>query len=106
MYSTIDDLAKFVRALRAHRLLDPAHTAMMLKPHHEISKDDDYGYGLMFISGAWTGNWIGHSGGYPGMDCELWFSPATNYLVIVLSNTDPPFAHNVSDFVTARLPVP
>ncbi len=105
VYSPIDDLAKFVRALRSNRLLDPKDTALMLQPHQKIWKGSDYGYGMMFVSAEWTGNWTGHSGDYPGMNAELWFSQATNYLVVVLSNVDPPSAHNVSDFITARLPL-
>jgi CubicO group peptidase (beta-lactamase class C family) len=106
VYSTIDDLAKFVWALRSNRLLDPEYTALMLEPHQKVWEGYSYGYGMMFYSAEWTGHWTGHSGSYPGMNCELWFSPETRYLVIVLSNIDPPSAHNVSDFITARLPVP
>jgi D-alanyl-D-alanine carboxypeptidase len=104
-YSTVDDLARFLRALRANNLLDDEHTQLMLAPHQKIWEGYDYGYGMMFNSYEWTGNWAGHSGGYPGMDAQLWFSPETGYLVAVLCNIDPPAAAQVSDFITARLPL-
>jgi CubicO group peptidase (beta-lactamase class C family) len=106
VYSTIDDLANFMRALRSNRLLDSKHTALMFEPRLEVSEGSSQGYGMMFNTAERNEHWIGHSGGYTGMDGGLWFSPQTGYLVIVLSNIDPPSAHNVSDFITARLPVP
>jgi D-alanyl-D-alanine carboxypeptidase len=104
-YSTLDDLAKFIKALKSQRLLDEKHTRLMLTPHQKVWDGYSYGYGTMFNTAEWTGNWTGHTGGYPGMDAQVWFSPDTDYLVVVLSNIDPPAAKNVSDFITARLPL-
>ncbi|HUQ10856.1 MAG TPA: serine hydrolase [Steroidobacteraceae bacterium] len=104
-YSTVDDLHRFVMALRGYRLLDAAHTRMMLEPQQRIWPGNDYGYGAMILSYEWTGRWIGHAGGYTGMDAQLWFSPDTGYTVIALSNMDPPAAQQMSDYVTARLPL-
>lgn len=104
-YSTVDDLARFMDALRSQRLLDEERTRLMLEPHHKVWEGHAYGYGMMFNTYAWTGNWTGHSGGYPGMNAQLWFSPDTGYVVVVLANIDPPSAQNLSDFITARLPV-
>jgi CubicO group peptidase (beta-lactamase class C family) len=106
VYSTVDDLAKFVRALRSNRLLDAKHTALMIEPHQKVWEGYGYGYGMMFRSAWWTGNWTGYSSDYPGMNAELWFSPETHYLVVVVSNLDAPSARNVSDYITARLPLP
>ena len=104
-YSTLDDLHRFVLALRNGHLLDARHTRLMLESKYEIWKGNDYGYGAMIQGYDWTGRWIGHAGGYPGMDAQLWFSPDTGYIVIALSNIDPPAAQQMSDYATARLPL-
>jgi CubicO group peptidase (beta-lactamase class C family) len=104
-YSTIDDLHRFVRALRGGRLLDAARTSLMLTSQWEIWKGRDAGCGTVIQSSAWTGRWTGIAGSHTGMDAQLWFSPDTDYVVIALSNTDPPAAQQISDFATARLPL-
>jgi CubicO group peptidase (beta-lactamase class C family) len=104
-YSTVDDLHRFVLALRAHRLLDRKHTRLMLDPKREVWKGNDYGYGAMIQSYEWTGRWIGHAGGHPGVDAQLWFSPDTGYVVVALSNVDSPAAQHMADYATARLPL-
>jgi CubicO group peptidase (beta-lactamase class C family) len=104
-YSTIDDLHRFVMALRGNRLLDSAHTRLMLESKQRIWPGHDYGYGAMIQSYDWTGRWTGHAGGYTGMDAQLWFSPDTGYVVIALANSDPPAAQQMSDYATSRLPL-
>jgi D-alanyl-D-alanine carboxypeptidase len=104
-YSTIDDLHRFVLALRNGHLLDARRTKLMLESKREIWAGNDYGYGAMIQSYEWTGRWTGHAGGYPGMDAQLWFSPDTGYIVIALANIDPPAAQQMSDYATARLPL-
>jgi CubicO group peptidase (beta-lactamase class C family) len=104
-YSTIDDLHRFVLALRDGRLLDARHTKLMLDPQHQISRGNAHGYGAMIQSHEWTGRWIGHAGSDPAMDAQLWFSPDTGYIVIALSNIDPPAAQQMVDYATARLPL-
>lgn len=104
-YSTVDDLHRFILALRDNRLLDASHTRLMLRSHYEAWKGFDHGYGAMIQSYEWTGRWIGHAGGGPGMDAQLWFSLDTDYLVIALANIDAPAAQQMSDFATARLPL-
>ncbi len=104
-YSTIDDLHRFVLALRGGRLLDAARTRLMLTSQWEIWKGRDAGCGTLLHSSAWTGRWTGFAGNYPGMDAQLWFSPDTDYVVIALANEDPPAGQQMSDFATARLPV-
>ncbi|HEX6637627.1 MAG TPA: serine hydrolase, partial [Steroidobacteraceae bacterium] len=104
-YSTVDDLHRFITALRNHRLLDAAHTQLMLKPQVQAWKGNDIGYGVTIQSYDWTGRWIGHAGIRVGMETQLWFSPDTGYLVIALANMDAPAAQQMSDFAMARLPL-
>jgi hypothetical protein len=40
-----------------------------------------------------------------GSNSEAWFSPTSNYLVVVLSNFDPGAAIQVSEYVRARVPL-
>jgi CubicO group peptidase (beta-lactamase class C family) len=104
-YSTVDDLHRFILALRGGQLLGDKLTKSMLESRYEIWKGNDYGYGAMIQSYDWTGRWTGHAGGHAGMDAQLWFSPDTGYVVIALANMDAPAAQQLSDFITARLPL-
>jgi hypothetical protein len=46
----------------------------------------------------------GHSGGAPGMNGDLRIIPSRGYVLIALSNLDPPTASRMLDFLEARLP--
>jgi CubicO group peptidase (beta-lactamase class C family) len=105
-YSTIDDIARFLKALRTHKLLDGKLTNLMLEPKIERWEGESYGFGTMTRTYWWFGHWIGYSGTGAGMSADVWFSPAADYTVIVLSNFDPPAAQQVGDFIKARLPLP
>jgi D-alanyl-D-alanine carboxypeptidase len=103
-YSTVDDLHRFAMALTGHQLLNSKFTELMLRPHQAVWKGNDFGYGAMRISYAWTGQWLGYASAYTGLDAQLWMSPDTGYVVIALANCDSPAARQLSDFATARLP--
>lgn len=102
-YSTVGDLARFAVALREHRLLDPAHTEQLLAGKVEVNPSVRYAYGFFdrVVGGR---RWVGHSGGAPGMNGELAFEPDGGYVVVVLSNLDPPAAGQVAAFILDRLP--
>ncbi len=104
-YSTVDDIARFVTALRANRLLDEAHTRLMLEPKVQRWEGESYGFATTTRTYWWFGHWIGNSAAGHGMSAAVWFSPGTDYTVIVLSNFDGPIAQQVGDFITARLPL-
>ena len=40
---------------------------------------------------------IGHNGGAPGINSEVWMFPREDYVAIVLSRFDPPTATRVAD---------
>ncbi|HEX8318855.1 serine hydrolase domain-containing protein [Longimicrobium sp.] len=102
-YSTVGDLARFAVALREHRLLDPAHTAQLLAGKVETGPGTRYAYGFVDrVVGS--RRFVGHSGGAPGMNGELAFEPNGGYVVVVLSNLDPPAAGQVAAFILPRLP--
>src|SRR5687767_8280875 len=94
-YSTVGDLARFAVALREHRLLDPPHTALLLSGKVAVAPGFQYAYG--FVDRVVGGRrFVGHSGGAAGMNGDLAFEPNGGYVVVVLSNFDPPAATQVA----------
>ena len=102
-YSTVEDLARFAVALREHRLLDSTYTALLLEGKVAIGQGVRYAYG--FVDRVRLGRrLVGHDGGAPGMNGELMFEPDDGYVVVVLSNLDPPAATGVEAFILDHLP--
>jgi D-alanyl-D-alanine carboxypeptidase len=102
-YSTVGDFARFAGALREHRLLDPTHTALLITGKVPVGNGWQYAYG--FIDRVVNGRrFVGHSGGAQGMSGDLAFEPNGGYVVVVLSNFDPPAATQISSFILANLP--
>lgn len=101
-YSTVGDFARFAAAVREHRLLDSAHTAMLVSGKISLGSEQ-YAYG--FIDGVVGGRrFVGHGGGATGMSGELVFEPGGGYVIVVLSNFDPPIAIQVKSFILGGLP--
>jgi CubicO group peptidase (beta-lactamase class C family) len=79
-YSTVEDLFRFVQALRAGRLVRPATFALMVSPRPELgSPHYVYGFGIN-PDGS-----VGHTGGFPGISSALALYPA-DVTAVVLSN--------------------
>jgi CubicO group peptidase (beta-lactamase class C family) len=102
-YSTVGDLARFAVAVRDRRLLDPAHTVLLYTGKVPVGTAVQYAYGFMdrVVGGR---RWVGHGGGAAGMNGELAFEPDGGYVVVVLSNLDPPAAGRVLNFILGSLP--
>ena len=99
------DLARFAVALRERRLLDSTHTTRLLAGKVDIGPGVRYAYG--FVDRVVGGRrFVGHGGGAPGMNGDLAFEPDGGYVVVVLSNFDPPAAGRVAAFILGRLPAP
>jgi hypothetical protein len=99
----VGDFARFAVALREHKLLDQAHTALLLGGKIPTFPGEQYAYG--FIDRVVGGRrFVGHGGGAAGMNGDLMFEPNGGYVVVVLSNFDPPAATQVSSFILDRLP--
>lgn len=97
-YSTVGDLLRFAEALESGKLVSKA---LLVAATHRQAQS--YGYGFATAGeGKWEG--YGHGGGAPGMNGELRVIPKQGYVIIVLSNLDPPAASRVARFVEARLP--
>ena len=97
-YSTVGDLLRFAQALSSGALISKATLAKATSPQRQ-----GYGYGFI-VGGRRTSRHYGHSGGAPGMNGELRIFPTLGYVVVSLSNLDPPAASQlVNDFVD-RMP--
>lgn len=105
MYSTVGDFARFTVALREHRLLDAAHTELLINGKVPMGSGGVVKYAYGFIDRIQVGRrLVGHGGGAPGQSGELSFEPNGGYVVVVLSNFDPNIATQIEAFILEHLP--
>jgi CubicO group peptidase (beta-lactamase class C family) len=97
-YSTVDDLFRFAQALESGALLSRAMREEATRPQRP-----NYGFGFG-LSGEGQLRSYGHGGGAPGMNGELRVFPELGYVLVALSNLDPPAASRVVDFFALRMP--
>lgn len=93
-YSTIEDLLRFDRSLRANKLLGQKFTEIVTTGKFEYRPNAKYAYGFAdeIINGKRV---IFHDGGSSGISTELDMYPDSGYTIIVLSNYDHPLASPV-----------
>jgi CubicO group peptidase (beta-lactamase class C family) len=95
-YSTAPDLLDFARALLDHKLLNAAFTDLVTTGKVSDGGDTErkyaYGFGDIRSHGERV---IGHNGGSPGVNTQLDILPNRGYVIVVLSNYDPPSAGRV-----------
>jgi D-alanyl-D-alanine carboxypeptidase len=103
-YSTVEDLARFARALLSHKLLSPDSTTLLITGKVNARPGARYAYGFEDGRDAHGNGWVGHGGGAPGMNGDLKIYPKTGYVVAVLANLDPPAAQRISEYLDPRLP--
>jgi CubicO group peptidase (beta-lactamase class C family) len=97
-YSTVGDLLRFAQALSSGTLISKATLAEATRPYQQ-----QYGYGFG-VQGQGRLASYGHGGGAPGMNGELRIFPQLGYIVVSLSNLDPPAASELVEFFTLRMP--
>jgi len=103
-YSTVEDFARFSAAIREHRLLDSAHTALLLDGKVAVGQGTvQYAYGF-FARVVGGRRFVGHTGGAVGMSGALEFEPNGGYVVVVLSNFDSPGALEEAGYILGHLP--
>lgn len=102
-YSTAADLLTFARALQNGAVISKASLKEATRQHVAMG-DAGYGYG-MGVFGEGKRRFYGHNGGAPGMSAWLSVYPNAGYIVIVLSNYDPPVADEVHNFFAERMPL-
>ncbi len=98
-YSTVGDLLRFAQALESGKLISKTMLAEATKVQTE-----GYGYGFG-IDGEGELKSYGHNGGAPGMNGDLRIFPQLGYVIVSLSNLDPPAASRLADFYALRMPV-
>jgi CubicO group peptidase (beta-lactamase class C family) len=97
-YSTAADLLRFALALEAGSLISEDLLGEATK--HQVN---GYGYGFS-SQGEGSLRSYGHGGGAPGMNGELRVYPELGYVVVALSNLDPPTASSLAGFFRNRMP--
>jgi D-alanyl-D-alanine carboxypeptidase len=97
-YSTVGDLMRFAQALSSGELISKETLEESTTPHQR-----DYGYGFG-VQGEGSLRSYGHGGGAPGMNGELRIYPELGYVVVGLSNLDPPAASVLVEFFALRMP--
>ena len=89
--ATVDDLSRFAKALMSNQLLSAKTTAEMLS----YTGNGKYGYGTEHhLLGR--EHIVGHSGGFERVCTELNMYTKNKTVVIILSNSNPPFGHFLS----------
>jgi D-alanyl-D-alanine carboxypeptidase len=99
-YSTVGDFFRFAEALQSGKLVSEASLKQMITP----GPNRQYGFG-MSLAGDGAMRSFGHGGGAPGQNGDLRIFPESGYVVVALSNLDPPAASRMMEFVVARLPL-
>jgi D-alanyl-D-alanine carboxypeptidase len=99
-YSTVVDFFRFAQALESGKLISKTMVAEATRPYRQ-----QYGYGFD-IQGDGPLRSYGHGGGAPGMNGDLRVYPELGYIVVALSNLDPPAASRLISFFAARMPLP
>lgn len=92
--STINDLYSFANSLLNNKLLGNTLTAKLL--NYTTPLNEQYGWGTEHYK-LGKEHVVGHSGGYINECTELNIYPKSQSIVIILSNSNPPFGHFVSD---------
>jgi CubicO group peptidase (beta-lactamase class C family) len=90
---------RFAQALSSETLISAAMLAEATRPQSEVP----YGYGFD-VRGEGSLRSYGHGGGAPGMNGELRVFPELDYIVVSLSNLDPPAASALVEFFALRMP--
>ncbi|WP_425236988.1 serine hydrolase domain-containing protein [Ulvibacterium sp.] len=96
-FSTVGDLHKFAMALVNEKLVSKGSLDLLWTDYSHAG----YGYGFA-IRQSPSGQVVGHSGGFPGLNSNLDIFLDQGYIVVVLSNYDrgaSPLAKKVSDLI-------
>jgi CubicO group peptidase (beta-lactamase class C family) len=80
MYSTVDDLYTWIKALTGNKIISAASVKKMTTPYK-----NNYGYGIG-IDSLKTHRRISHSGGIPGFVSYLAYFPEDDLAVVTISN--------------------
>jgi CubicO group peptidase (beta-lactamase class C family) len=93
IYSTVEDLIKWERALAEQKLVSNKYQDLMFEPHIELRGGRDYGYGFVLGEEIVAGmdrsiRFAEHTGNQPGFSCLFLRIMDDDHGIIVLSNID------------------
>ncbi|MBU3160708.1 beta-lactamase family protein, partial [Clostridium frigoris] len=94
IYSTVDDLYKWEKALFTQKLINKKSLNEMLTPYLQ---NYGYGYGLIIGKNDEGDKVIWHNGSLPGFSSYIGKNVNKKYLFIILSNKD---SYNIEDMVS------
>ena len=97
-YSTVGDLFRFAQALESGMLISKTMLAEATRP-----QEQQFGYGFQ-VRGEGPLQSYGHYGGAPGMNGGLLVFPQLGYVLVGLSNLDPPAAGRLVAYFALRMP--
>lgn len=85
-YASVMDMIRFMRALRAGRLISPELVAEMLTPHATVSPQFAYGYGLWLLRSGEQLIRYGHTGEDAGVSARVMYYPEHDLDLVILCN--------------------
>ncbi len=97
-YSTVGDLFRIAQALESGMLISKTMLAEATRP-----QEQQFGYGFQ-VPGEGPLQSYGHYGGAPGMNGGLLVFPQLGYVLVGLSNLDPPAASRLVEYFALRMP--
>lgn len=100
-YTTVGDLLKFAQALQAGKLLSPAMLAQATAPQMQ---EQWYGFGFITV-GEGPLRRYGHGGDADGMNADFRVFPESGWVLICLTNIDPPAAYRLGRWFEPRMPI-
>lgn len=100
-YTTVGDLLKFAQALQAGTLLSQAMLAQATSPQME---ENWYGFGFITV-GEGPLRRYGHGGDADGMNADFRVFPESGWVLVSLSNLDPPAAYRLTRWFEPRMPL-
>jgi CubicO group peptidase (beta-lactamase class C family) len=86
IYTTAEDLFRYVRALRDKKLLSAEYLDLLLSPKTKETEQGRAAYGW-WVETMGNQEAIGHRGGTPGFSSSIYMFPGPGYAAIVLSNS-------------------
>lgn len=100
-YTTIGDMLKFAQALESGKLISKRMLAEATK-----SQINEGFYGLgFFVVGQGPLRRFGHTGDHEGMCADFRVFPESGYVLVSLSNIDPPSANRPLNYIEPRMPI-
>lgn len=94
LYSTVDDLLKFGRAVIDHRLINEKTFAMMMDKPGLAYDSNPYGMGwFLYGKNPQLGEVYGHGGEQTGCAAVLLIAPESDAVMVVMSNTAHALSH-------------